>query len=216
MIQQLISTSAPRCLNGNAGFGIVAQTSGMAPNMSLTANALSGYFHCFPAGDARNPVVFLHAIRHLGGTTPHFISRVSDSGNDYSGRTNRFAHHWIIEQSDIPALACGPAALALQDIFLPKWDEASQELPFRNPFVRNPVVTPISDADKICALWRSTIGDAGWAGVVAEHLESGHPVSILYSVAQQNLPLHLIGEILALLPEQRRWQTTYSTFFMFL
>lgn len=111
MIQEQISTSSPKCLDGNSGFGIVAQTSGMAPNVAQEVSMLSGYTHQFAAGDDRNPVAFLHVVRRTGGTNRHIVSRVADCGNDYSGRTNRIAHHWIIEESDLSGLPCGPAAI---------------------------------------------------------------------------------------------------------
>ncbi|MDR3199744.1 MAG: hypothetical protein LBU34_17905 [Planctomycetaceae bacterium] len=118
MIQEQISTSSPKCLDGNSGFGIVAQTSGMAPNVAREVSMLSGYTHQFAAGDSRNPVTFLHVVRRTGGTNRHIVSRVADCGNDYSGRTNRIAHHWIIEESDLSGLSCGPAAiLLLQNFF---------------------------------------------------------------------------------------------------
>ncbi len=207
MIQELISTSSPKCLDGNAGFGVVAQTSGMPPNVSRDIANLSGYSHTFPAGDPRNPVAFLHAVRRSGGVDRHAVSRVADCGNDYSGRTNRIGHHWIIEETDLAALSAGPAAIASQpNIFLTAWNEKSQELP-RGKQLPNP-----SANGGVCRHWQQRYGDAGWGGVVAERIEKGDPISIIFEPGTDVLPL--IAEAFALLPPALRWKTTFSTFFM--
>ncbi|MDR0610951.1 MAG: hypothetical protein LBG58_12625 [Planctomycetaceae bacterium] len=207
MIQEQISTSSPKCLDGNSGFGVVAQTSGMAPNVSREVSMLSGYTHQFAAGDSRNPVAFLHVVRRTGGTNRHIISRVADCGNDYSGRTNRIAHHWIIEELDLPCLLCGPAAiLSLSNFFRTQWNEKPQELP-RDRKLPNPEVS----AQK-CIMWEQVLGDAGWGGVLAERAENGNPVSLIFESGMNLLPL--LAESFALLPPNIRWKLTFSTFFM--
>ncbi|MDR1290782.1 MAG: hypothetical protein LBK06_06240 [Planctomycetaceae bacterium] len=207
MIQEQISTSSQRCLDGNSGFGVVAQTSGMAPNVSREVGMLSGYSHCFSAGDVRNPVVFLHVIRRTGGMDRHIVSRVADCGNDYSGRTNRIAHHLIIEDLDLQKLPCGPAAiLSKTDLFLTQWKEKSTELPTKQT-LPNPVISV-----QKCFAWEQFCGDAGWGGVVAERVERGDPVSLIFEPDKNILPL--IDEVFTLLPSAVRWKTTFSTFFM--
>jgi len=207
MIQEQISTSSPRCLDGNAGFGIVAQTSGMASNVARDVAALSGYSHLGPAGDPKNPVAFLHAIRRSGGMDRHIISRVADCGNDYSGRTNRIGHHLIVEQSDVPMLSAGPAAIASQHgLFHTAWNEKSRELP-TGKSLPNPSV-----AAGVCRIWQQFQGDAGWGGIVAERIERGDPISIIFEPGTDVLPL--LAEAFALLPTPVRWKATFSTFFM--
>lgn len=208
MIQELISTSAPRCLNGNAGFGIVAQTEGMAPNVSLAVNALSGYTHVAPAGSTKNPVVYLHAVRRTGGMLRHIVSRIADCGNDYSGRTNRIAHHWIIEEEDVRNLPGGPAVLSAQNIFRQDWNEKPTTIPPQRISV--PAVQP-----KKCVVWEQLTSDAGRGGQVAEHAEKGNPISIIFSSEHKgDLLRDLIGESLALLPRHVRWNITFSTYFL--
>jgi uncharacterized protein HemX len=208
MIQEQISTSFSRCLDGNAGFGVVAQTTGMAPNVSRDVSLLSGYMHCFSAGDERNPVVFLHAVRRAGGMDRHIVSRIADCGNDYTGRTNRIAHHLIIEESDLQQLPCGAAAiLSQQELFRTQWNEKPQELP-RGLKLPNPTVHV-----QKCVTWERFLSDAGWAGVVAERVENGDPVSLIFEPVGNNI-LPLISEVLTLLPTAVRWRSTFSTFFM--
>ena len=209
MIQELISTSVPRNLSGNPGFGIVAQTRGMPPNVGLAVDPLSGYTHIAAAGSGKNPVAYLHAIRRIGGTSLHIVSRVADCGNDYSGRTNRIAHHWIIEEGYVRNLLGGPADLAAQNIFCVNWNDKPTELPPKN--LRFPDVAP-----EKCIHWERMTGDAGWGGIVAEHAEKGAPISIIFTPEQHSGDTlrSLIGEVLALLPALARWRVTFSTYYM--
>ncbi|MDR0336825.1 MAG: hypothetical protein LBI18_07025 [Planctomycetaceae bacterium] len=207
MIQEQVSTSSLRCLDGNSGFGVVAQTSGMALNVSRDVSMLSGYKHYFPAGDTRNPVVFMHVVRRSGGMDRHIVSRVADCGNDYSGRTNRIAHHVIIEELDLPRLSCGPATILSQpNLFLTQWNDKAQELPLRQ-VLPNPEIYV-----QKCTVWEQLYGDAGWGGVVAERIEKGDPISVIFDPGKNILPL--IAEAFTLLPPSVRWKTTFSTFFM--
>ncbi|MDR1552975.1 MAG: hypothetical protein LBS69_05880 [Prevotellaceae bacterium] len=209
MIQEQISTSSPRCLDGNAGFGVVAQTSGMAPNISLDVGMLSGYTHCFSPGDPHNPVAFLHVIRRAGGVDRHIVSRIADCGSDYSGRSNRIAHHLIIENSDLQQLTCGPAAILTQaELFKTQWNSQSQELP-RGKTIPNPAISV-----QKCLTWERLLGDAGWGGVVAERIERGNPVSVIFEAGKGKDILPLLCEVFMLLPPAIRWRTTFSTFFM--
>jgi hypothetical protein len=209
MIQELISTSLPKCLNGNPGFGVAAQTAGMAPNVVQAAAALSGYTHLFPAGHPNNPVALIHIIRNLGGQRRHFVSRVADAGNDYSGRTNRIGHHWIIEEpDDVQKLPCGPAAICVHSsLFRTSYTDKAQELP------RGKQIANVSVRADVCKVWQQITGDAGWAAAVAEHIEKGLPVSIVYAPGSVDLVI-LLQEVFALLSPQIRWRTSFSTYFM--
>jgi len=195
-------------LNGNAGFGIVAQTSGTAQNVSLAVDVLSGYTHVAPPGNPSNPVIYLHAVRRTGGVQRHIISRVADCGNDYSGRSNRIAHHWVIEEGDVRTLPGGPGVLVAQNIFRSNWNEKPAELPQKQ--ITAPDVSP-----KKCTAWERLVGDAGWGGIVAERAEKGDPINIVFPPGYSGDNLRaLIGEALALLPPPMRWRVTFSTYFI--
>ncbi|HWL07440.1 MAG TPA: hypothetical protein VNQ76_03480 [Planctomicrobium sp.] len=66
---------------------------------------------------------------------------------------------------------------------------------------------------KICSAWKEPTGDAGWAGVLAESFLKNpeQPAYIIFSPGMDLLPL--IEEALALLPANRRWDVTFSTYF---
>lgn len=57
-------------------------------------------------------------------------------------------------------------------------------------------------------------GDAGWAGVIANAWlqPPGKPVWIIFSESQSSSLLSMMVEATALLPENRRWQATFSTY----
>ena len=65
----------------------------------------------------------------------------------------------------------------------------------------------------VCTAWESLTGDAGWAGVVAESLlgDPERPVYIIFSPGMDLLPLMV--EAIGLLPPERRWEATFSTYF---
>jgi hypothetical protein len=64
---------------------------------------------------------------------------------------------------------------------------------------------------RICNYWKSIVGDAGWAGWLAERALSGKPITVLYPTGLD--PLALIQEAIALLPEYQRWNITFSTYY---
>jgi hypothetical protein len=203
MIYEQISTSLPKCLDGNAGFGIAAQTSGMPQNISQMLHSLSGYTHRFPAGSPQNPIVFLHCI--CGGY--HILSRIADCGNDYSGRTNRIAHHLVIADVDARTMLFGPTDVLQRYSFAGSWNQAPQSL---TPI---PNLPNIRTEAKVCASWEKVgIGNAGWAGVLAERVEAGQTVNLVFNPALNMLPR--LGEAFSLLPAAVRWRIPFSTYFM--
>ena len=84
----------------------------MAKNLADRLEALSGYRHVFSANDPNthlNPIVFSHLRITVGGKPYHLLSRVCDAGLDYTQRSNKFAHHVVLDQKEL--IAAGPAAL---------------------------------------------------------------------------------------------------------
>jgi hypothetical protein len=59
--------------------------------------------------------------------------------------------------------------------------------------------------------WSAAGFDAGWAGVVAQSLVD-HPQAVVYVVLPEALDaLPLVIDVLALMPNDRRWHVTFST-----
>jgi len=209
MNAELLYTSAPAGLKqGSRGFCTVVSTAGMPINLASKLESLSGYRHVYPSGTPsanKNPVGFSHLRFSLGGRMVSVISRISDYGLDYSQRTNKLAHHIVV---DAPMPPSGPAALLLQSgLMRDAWDGRCATVP--------PPALPIMEVPpRVCSEWESMTGDAGWGGVVANTWlrPQPKPLFIVFSEDQAPRLLSLIAESIALLPVRQRWQATFGTY----
>jgi hypothetical protein len=209
MNAELLYTSAPSGLKqGSRGFCTVLSTAGMPINLASKLESLSGYRHVYPSGapDAdKNPVGFSHLRFLLGGRMVSVISRISDYGLDYSQRTNKLAHHIVV---DAPLPHSGPAALLrLPGLMRNTWDGRCVTVP--------PPTLPVLEVSAgVCNEWESMTGDAGWGGIVAETWlrPQSKPLFIVFSEEQSSSLLSLIAESIALLPVRQRWQATFGTY----
>lgn len=209
MIEEIIYTSAEKGLKaGSRGFCTVVSTAGMAINTAERLESMSGYRHAFPMQDpkaALNPVNYSHVTLRIGGKNTHVISRVADAGQDYSGRTNKLAHHLMID--DVSRMTAGPARLmAEKGVLVSQWDGNVRTVPARNlPAPTIPQSIPLT-------AWKQMTGDSGWAGWVAEQLtKDKSPVSIIFPPGTDTLLL--VREVLDLLPITQQWTVTFSTYF---
>jgi hypothetical protein len=210
MNAELLYTSAPQGLKqGSRGFCTVLSTVGMPLNLATKLESLSGYRHLYPSGTpdaSKNPVGFSHLRFMVGGRQISVLSRISDYGLDYSQRTNKLAHHIVV---DAPMPACGPAALLAEPgVMRDHWDGQCANIP--SP----PALPDLSTEPQICRKWEAITGDAGWGGVVADAWlsTSPRPVFIIFAEHQSNELLGLIEESIALLPPSKRWQATFGTY----
>lgn len=206
MSQELIYTSSQLGLKpGSRGFCTVAATAGLAPQKLALLESLSGYRHTqSPTGAAHpgNPIVFSHLILP---SRESLLSRIADAGLDYSGRTNKIAHHILIEGSEQPF--AGPASiLAASGSMISTWTGDPRMLAQRNLPTGSLPQGP-------CTEWKRITGDAGWAGALAQSAASGTATDA-YIVFESNMDcLPLIEEALSLLQPADRWRVTFSTFF---
>lgn len=211
MTQELLYTSAPRGLKpGSSGFCTVASTQGMAPPLASALESLSAYRHVFRHGDPQadqNPVVHSHVKLRAGGENSYVVSRVADYGQDYSGRTNKLAHHVALRMDErTPA---GPARLLMQPHFMEtEWDGEPRVLPAGRSAKQGGQANA-----GVCRHWQDMTGDAGWAGVLAENFLE-NPEQTAYIVFEPGMDLlPLFAEAIELLPPERRWDVSFSTFF---
>ncbi len=210
MSQELLYTSAPRGLKpGSRGFCTVLSTQGMAAPLATALEGLSGYRPIYPAGDDRanrNPVVYSHLKLQAAGRTSNVLSRIADFGLDYSQRANKLAHHVVLDKTEL--LPGGPASLlSLRDFMREEWAGEPKVVALK------PVKREGHLASGPCRAWEELTGDAGWAGVLAESFlrDPERLVFLLFAPGQDILPLFV--EALALLPAERRWDVTFSTYF---
>jgi len=209
VVEEIIYTSAEKGLKqGSRGFCTVISTNGMALNLAERLESMSGYRQAFPLHDPKaslNPVCWSHMTTRLAGRSLHVISRVADAGQDYTGRSNKLAHHLVID--NVASLISGPARmLAEPGVVADRWDGTVRHIPPRE--LRSapmPATIPL-------VAWKALTGDEGWAGSVAEQLlQSPAPVSIIFDPGTDTLTL--VREVLDLVPAAQRWNVTFTTYF---
>lgn len=211
MSQELLYTSAPRGLKpGSRGFCTVLSTQGMPAPLATAVEALSGYRPIYPSNDeraARNPVVYSHLKMQATGRTWNVLSRIADYGLDYSQRANKLAHHVILDNPS-ERLSGGPANLLSMPGFMREEWEGEPKVVALKPVTREP-----QGPSGVCRQWQEMTGDAGWAGVLAESFlrDPERLVILLFAPGQEVLPL--FAEAISLLPPEKRWDVTFSTYF---
>ena len=210
MSYELVYTSAARGLRpGSQGFCVVVSTQGLSANLADRLESLSGYRHVFPPQDAQaalNPIVWSHLRLSAGGRNCHVLSRIAASGLDYTQRSNKIAHHVALDAAEL--IPAGPAALLRAPGFMDvEWQGEPRMLAAGR---RVPAVT---SSPAICRAWQAATGDAGWGGVVAESAAGStvRPVLLIYPPGTD--VLSLLAESLALLPPERRWDVTFSSYY---
>jgi hypothetical protein len=75
---------------------------------------------------------------------------------------------------------------------------------YENDALMNPNQQP-------CPFWRELAGDAGWAGILAETIQTGQQAVLLFQPEMNILPLFF--EAIALLPTELHWKGTFSTYY---
>ena len=211
MSLELLNTSSPRGVRpGATGFCTVGMTAGVSPALEERLTLLSGYRWLVPPGEKgaeMNPVAFAHWRLMVGGRTLSILSRVCDAGFDYSRRSNRFAHHVVLDPAE--QVEPGPAWIMRQPgVMRTQW--VGEPMIFEE----GPDIPAGASAPRICQAWTAASGDAGWAGVLAESFAadpSQVSCSMIYPPGLDVLPL--VAEAIALLPAALRWQVTFSTYF---
>ncbi|HEY4262665.1 MAG TPA: hypothetical protein VGM98_21075, partial [Schlesneria sp.] len=206
---EILYTSAPSGLRpGSSGYCTVLSSRGVpAPTVELL-ESLSGYRHLFPLGHPQatlNPVNFGHYVMRISGRREHVLSRVSDFRLDYTGRSNKLAHHVVVDE--IAAVPAGPAWLLKR----PNWirDNWNGDVGFSDG---SRIPAPDVRAAEPCSAWARATGDAGWAGVLAESFlaDPNRKVFLIYRPGTDVLAL--FDEAIKLLPELKRWDVTFATF----
>jgi hypothetical protein len=210
MSHELMVTSAPRGLMpGSMGFCMVAMTPQLPSILQQRLETISSYRHVFSPMDAKarlNPVCYQYLRLQAGGKTYSVLSRIADAGLDYTERTNKFGHHVALLPQE--RLVAGPAAMMLgTECFSTKWTGEPRQLSKDRAMRAMPIQPGIAKN------WKSSTGDAGWAGVLAEAFQTNpqEPIYLEYPVGSEILPL--VAEALALLPDDQRWEVTFSTYY---
>ncbi|MBQ4204675.1 MAG: hypothetical protein II655_13345, partial [Thermoguttaceae bacterium] len=210
MATELIITSVPKGLKpGSYGFCTAACTKDLNEPTSRALEVISGYRHLFsPEEGKANPVAFSYLLYEFAGRQRRVLSRVADMGTDYSGRTNKIAHHLVLSEEEAKRPA-GPAALCASGVFMERWPEDEQ------PHYLDARTVACSESINVNAIktgaWQKLTGDSGWAGVLAGTVLTRRPVVLIVRPEQDVLTL--FREALVLLKPEERWKATFSTYY---
>ena len=169
--------------------------------------SFSGYSHHEATGGDL-PVNHSHFVVRIQRKVYHILSRVADAGKDYSGRTNKIAHHLALTTAETERFPGGPASLFADDAFwVTEWERDPQEFPpDRLP---QAALEPSESFDT----WEYVFRDKGWAGVPAGIVEGNmKPVSIIVPSPTHNLDL--LSEAMLLVPLEHRWEICFATYFL--
>lgn len=212
MPSELVITSAVKGLiPGTYGFCAVAASREMNEQTRTALNTISGYRRLSDSDENKNnPVAFSYLLFTMGRSTLRVMSRVCDAGVDYSNRTNKLAHFLVLDEDEIKTLPEGPAALCKTNgLFVESWTDA--DAPHYLDERKINVVKAKDPSSVANGVWRELTNDAGWAGLLASTVASKRPAILLTDGSIDTLPL--FEEALALLPENERWNATFSTFY---
>jgi hypothetical protein len=207
---ELLYTSAARGLKpGSRGFCTVVSSQGIPAPLASALESLSSYRHVYRPGDPQsgdNPVAWSHVRLSAAGRQYSVLSRISDYQLDYSDRSNKLAHHVALETRE--QTDGGPAWNLAQPQFMEtSWDGTPRVIPSGRRALQG------SWDVAVCTAWQTLTGDAGWAGVLAESFLANpeRHAYIVFSPGMDLLPLMV--EAIGLLPPERRWEATFSTYY---
>lgn len=190
-------------MSGESGFGILAESPMVPKILSEEISRLPAYIEIYPGNDpdgSLKPVNFFYYKFDKW----YILGKIEPTGNDSPGGFNFLGQFFALDIFELQD--CGPVAILGVLPFVKSFEGEPRILP--------PCVIPMvpNPAKEICNQWASVTGDAGWAGVLAENLQSHQPSSVLYDKSLHGIRcLGLIGESLSLLSPGNRWNVTFST-----
>lgn len=208
MSYELVFTSASRGLRrGASGFCTVAATDGIPRALQDKLESLSGYRHTEAAHGHAPPVNYSHLTVRIQRNIYHVVSRIGDPGMDYSGRSNKIAHHLALTGTELGRFPLGPAPLFSDDNF---WHESWDD----DPETLDPGRLPRSNTEQMdgFSTWEEVFGDAGWAGIMGHGVADGMK-SVSVIVPDTVNTLTLLNEALQLVPAEDRWKVCFSTYY---
>jgi len=210
-MKELVYTSARTGLRpGSSGFCTVAMSVGLPAAviefLERLSNTYRPVYMPYDGRAADNPEAISLIRARPGGQLISVLSRNAAAGADHTGRTNNLAHHLVFDGLGLTG-GSNPGMLAAQPgAFLTQWDEQPRWLP--NRFLDGTTPLPA-----ICRRWQELTGDAGWAATVAAAWagRDGRPLYVIYPGGTN--VLSLLAEAMSLLPKDRQWDATFTTYY---
>ena len=206
MSLELIHTSVERGLRGVSGFATAVATRGLPAGLEPALEELSAYDFDPSRALGADRIDWGYRIVTLGGRAYSVLSRTGPCGSDWSGRSNRVAHHVVIDAAE--RASAGPAWMLASMRNLAESVPAVEERAAGPDLPQGGSVAP-----RPAGAWAAAGFDSGWAGIVARSLleAQGAPCYLVLPADTDALPLLI--DVLALIPDDRRWHVTFSTRF---
>jgi hypothetical protein len=219
MVQELVYTSVENGLiAGTRGFATVAMTEGLSTQARQLLESLSGYTHVYTGHNSdysKNPVAWSHLISPQGDS---IMSRVAAYEFDYTGRTNKLAHHWLLSgERQLPD--CGPVVIMRSpNAFICEWSQ--KPMPIEKGRIQLQAFQNMPEPSARAVKWGATrVGEKGAAALAqffknSQKAKSSQPAYILFDPEDQQTDIiALVAEATALLEPAERWQVSFSTYF---
>ncbi|MBE6378880.1 MAG: hypothetical protein E7051_08715 [Lentisphaerae bacterium] len=219
---ELVFTSAKAGLiPGRSGFCSVAWTNGMPQNLIALLENMSGYNALYAPDDPRakdNPVCYSYQKVQIGRSQLRILSRIAFAGLDHTGRSNKIAHHIVLDEKDdkteIMRMKHGPVSVFLNEKnFYTSWSEPPRLLEQRRSLA-------IAESTGLKAdNWEKFAKDPRWAGYIADAFSNKKDNNSCFYVEYDN-ELHgsknillLIDEITRLMSPADAQEFTFNTCF---
>jgi len=203
---ELVHTSVQKGLRGSSGFATAVATAGLPNGLEQALEELSAYDFEPSRAIGADRVDWAHRIVTAQGRSYSVLSRTTPCGSDWSGRPNRVAHFVVLDASE--RAQAGPAWM------LANLRGLADAPPAVESRAAGPSVPSGSVSPRAASRWIAAGFDAGWAGVVARTLLEA-PSDACYLVLPADTDaLPLVEDVLALMPDDRRWMVSFSTRFL--
>jgi hypothetical protein len=213
---ELVLTSTDRGLKpGTRGFATVAMTDGMPIHCVQACEGMSGYPHVFDLTSehyAANPVAWSHFRVTCGGQPYSLFSRVSAHPKDYTGRTNKIAHHLMLAHpAEALSLPGGPEMLIGSSFFKTLWNESPHMLP-QNRFGHNHLL-PVGGFRASAWMAHGLPPEAAARLATAFHAGAFPPVTLVFDPSSAQDPASIISDVLRLIPVAKRWEIGFCSYY---
>lgn len=204
----MIFTSTPQGLEpGRTGFCTVARHRSLPSRLVRELERTSVYD--FNLGEGAKAQINSFRRFDLGSEQFYALTRIRDSGLDYTNRTNYIAHHLIFDGLEV-AVSPSPAEIFLQwDGWLDVWEGSAR-------WFEDAEITDVSSC-KMQGLspaqsWQHATNDGGNAAyLVAE--KAAHPILLEFEPGQEDDLLLKFAESCALLSmPMEAWQFAFTTY----
>jgi len=196
MAYQLIYTSYPTSLqSGRSGFSTVARSAEMPEKLAAAVERCGVY-------SLKSGAVFSHRIISAAGGVWHVLTRVCDSGVDYTNRSNYIAHHIILSAAETDGLVNPAEILMRWEGWVSFWSGEPRLLGNVDG------LRAISARASLPAkTWEEIFGDCAYAALLGTS-----PACIRADASDAELLLRMFSESLLLnVNAADAWNVTFST-----